>query len=339
MGSGDEDTLQLCIETYKGLDKQRASPMANYGILGLSLFFYRAYGLRNKGIFETLDRAVQILVIGMVELGTGNVESIDTILQDCFSGDPDPQCEVFGLIAISLIAISDPLATEMVERKLMNVFMLNSPHIKNAISLCMGLLFPSTSKLSVIEFLERCANSRDTDISSVIALGMVGAGSNSSKIQSILNTNYGFLYKESKGANALMYAQGLINIGKGLITLNPMAYENMVVLGKPIIGLLSTILLFLRTDLNFFRDRTFMLYSIIQSASPKYIVGIESEIAVGNPVETVGLTGNPKGISGAIVHSMPVLLDSGKKAEVSKNVCTEFIEDVLVEEEIVESEG
>ncbi|KAL6122722.1 hypothetical protein NUSPORA_00251 [Nucleospora cyclopteri] len=329
-GTGNKDILSICIEVYNELDANKSN-FYNFAVLGISLIFYRRPDLAESEEFLNLPKPIKIFSYGMIFVGAGKPNATEEIMNASFTGDAVPFDESLGLLASALTAISDPIATEMVERLLFSSLMLNNPHIKNVVPLCLALLYPSTNKNNIVDFLERSINSREANITSLISLGIIGAGTNSSKILNIMAANFNILYKDVKESSALIYAQGLVNLAKGMCTLNPLVYNNRVINDKSLIGLLSTIFLFLTEDTNFLQNDTYMLYSIVQAISPKYVSGIEGEIKVGKPIETVGLTGNPNKISGVVVHSMPVVLNANEKAETATEVCTDFIEDILVD--------
>ena len=180
----------------------------------------------------------------------------------------------------------------------------------------------------MIDTLERLINSGDSSVNSLIGLGIVGAGTCSSRILRILDSNFCNVYKDSKASASLIYAQGLVNLGKGLCTLSPLCYDRQIILHKSIIGLISTFFVFLEAGI--FRDYPFFLYFITPAVSPKYVAGFEGVVKVGKPVDVVGLVGKPNRISAAIVHSLPVIINENERAESEDDVCTCYIEDIIV---------
>ncbi|ORD97616.1 RPN1 [Hepatospora eriocheir] len=329
MGDGNIDVLNTCIETF--IDNSKSNSQFYYlALLGLGMFFYKQPQLCESSVMLNLDDTLLALALGFMYVGTGNTDIINKIMELSFGEDENPTREVIGMISITLVSLSDKLATNQIESVLKNFYQIKTVGVKNIIPLCLSLLYASNTKVEIIDFLEKTVNSKESNVTSMIALGIVGAGTNSSRIHKIINGHFNSFYKDYKTANALIYSQGLLSLGKGMLSLNPVAYDGNVIIDKSLIGLLSTIFLFIDEKDNFFKDYSYMLYSIAQAATPKYVVGLDSEIKVGLPVDTVGLSGNPNKISGVVIHNLPVLLNCNEKAEIMKDVLSDYIEDVLV---------
>lgn len=354
---GDMQILSACLDVYDGLKKD--SPFSNFAILGLALFFYQqrleitdamfysegatvegeadaendgaaAQDLKTSN-FMRLDKHSKILALGFMHIGTGNAAITDKIFAQAFVGEIDALLESLGLLACCLVGMGDPIATMLSDRISTSSLLLDSPHLRNIVPLCMALLYPSNPKSEVVDLLEKSINSGESNVNSLVALGIVGAGSCSSRILRILDANFGNVYKDSKASAALIYAQGLVNLGKGLFTLSPFCYDGQLILNKGVVGLVSTFFIFLETGM--FKEHPYLLYLITGSVVPRYVAGYEGLARVGRPVDVVGLVGKPNTISAAIVHSLPVILNGNERAETEEPVCTAYIEDVLVKAE------
>lgn len=338
---GDAEILSSCIDFYSELPKD--TPFANFAILGLGLFFYKipyAYSgitqnnsLHEKAqimheLFLKLDKYSKIMALGFMYVGSGNPAVIDDILSEAFTGETDALLESLGMIACCLIGVSDSLAVNLLQRISSSSLLLDSPHLRAVMPLSLAVLYASNPNPEIIDILEKSINSGDSTINSLVALGIVGAGSCSSRILRILDTNFAYVYKDSKASSALLFAQGLVNLGKGLFGLSPVCYDRQIIIQKNLIGLISSIFLFL--DPSLFKEYPFMLYLIVNAISPKYIAGYNGTIKIGKPADIVGLAGNPNKISGAVIHSLPVVLNSNERALVEDEVCTAYIEDILV---------
>lgn len=328
-GSGNEGLISACVDIYYDLKKE--SPFFTLSILGISLLFMKNPDLVNSPLYSKLDIYSKILATGLMHVGTGNPAIADEILTESFTGDTDALLESIGLMASCLIGIGDTISTQLLERIVNSSLLLDAPHIRSVFPLSIALLYPSSPKSEVLDALERSINSGDSDVNSLIALGIVGAGTRSSKISRILESNYNNVYKDHKSTAALIISQGLVNLGKGLYTLSPLYYDKKLVSNRPLIGLLSTIFLFI--DQSMFSDYSFLCYFLTSSISHKFVTGYEGTCKVGKPIDVVGFAGCPNKIGAAVVHTFPIVLNSNEKAEVDDQVYTAYIEDILIKKD------
>lgn len=325
-GSGEEGILSSCIEMYNELKKD--SPFSNLATLGIALVFMKRPELVDSQPFSQLDNYTRILSLGLMNIGTGNATVVDEILTDSFTGDTDALLESIGLVSSCLVGIGDSMATQLLERIVGSSLLLDSQHLRTSFPLCLALLYSSNPKIEVIDALEKSINSGDADVNSLIALGIIGAGTRSARILRVLDSNYGNVYKDPRAASAMIISQGLVNLGKGLLTLSPLYYEKNIVADRPMIGLLSTVFLFI--DQSMFADHPYLCYLLSSSISPKYVTGYEGSCRVGRPVDVVGLAGRPNKLSATVIHTLPVILNANERTQVDDDVCTAYIEDVLI---------
>ncbi|EDQ31289.1 19S-PA700 proteasome regulatory particle subunit Rpn1p-S1 [Enterocytozoon bieneusi H348] len=328
-GTARNDLVSICTEIFVEQDLS-TSEFYTFAILGIGLLFYKRVDLFDSEEYTGLPKPIQILALGLMHLGSGSPDIVEEIMNNCFAGETEPLNESLGLISIVLVGIGDSLASQMIENQLMSSLLLNNIHIKNVVPSCLALLYASSMKSDIIDFLERSMSTRETNVTSIVALGILAAGTNNSRAMSILSSNFNAMYKDIKASNALIFSQGLINLGKGMLTLSPLVYDKRIIIDKSIIGLLGLITMLLNENYSCFKENSFILYIITQAILPKYVTGITGEIKVGKPVETVGLTGNPNRISGKIVYTSPIILNYDQKAETDVEVETVFIEDILI---------
>lgn len=327
--SGDESVISACLETFNSLSK--TSQFSNFALLGIGLMFMKCPHLRNSKVYSELPRFCKLLCLGLMHVGSGNPSISDEILTESFTGDSDPLLEIIGLLSACLIGVGDPIGTELLDRITNSAMMLDSFHLKTAIPLCLALLYPSNPKPEVIEVLERSMLLRDTQVNAIIALGIVGAGTKSSRVLNALENSFSLISKDIKPVATKIIAQGLINLGKGLFTMSPLYYNKNVISNRAMVGLLSTLIFFFSQSL--LTDYSFISYVMSSAFSPKYVVGFEGSCKVGKPIDTVGMVGKPNKLSAIVIHSLPIILNANERAECDEDVYTSYIEDVLVRKE------
>jgi 26S proteasome regulatory subunit N1 len=119
-------------------------------------------------------------------------------------------------------------------------------------------------------------------------------------------------------------AQGLLYMGKGLMTINPffsdrflldpIAMGSLTVLTHAILHLKNTIL----------SKSHYMLFNIVPAMRPRWLVTLDEDlkeikvpVRVGAAVDTTGQAGRPKKITGFQTRTTPVLLNYSDRAELA----------------------
>lgn len=325
-GTCDEGVIMSCVEIYNEIKNETA--FSTLAILGISLMLMKHPEAEQAEYFSKLDVYTQILSLGLMNMGLGSPKVVDAILTEAFTGDTDALLESLGLIASCIVGLGDGISTALLDRICSSSQLLDSPHLKSVFPLCLALLYPSNPKTEAIDSLEKSLSSGETDCNALMALGIIGAGTRSARILRIFDSNYNNIYKDPRAMSALVISQGLVNLGKGLFSLSPFYYEGMVISDKPIIGLLSTLFLFF--DQSLFPDFSYLSYLLSMAISPKYVGGYEGSCRVGRPVDIVGLAGKQNRLSGAVIHTLPIVLNTNERAEVDDEVLNSYIEDVLI---------
>ncbi|TBU12896.1 regulatory subunit of 26S proteasome [Hamiltosporidium tvaerminnensis] len=294
--------------------------------------------IEGENSFSFLPRPVQVIIKGCVFVGTGNTTLIESILSECISCMDDKILIACSFISIALISMGDDLCVKMVFRLLTSSCLLESGYVKQMVNICLALLFPSTCDLDVIDFIGKQIHSPDEDImlSAIGSLGVIGSGSNNSKISNLYESLYSYHGKNLKVIFLVKVVQGLLHLGKGIYGLKCWGYDKRVLFKRGIIGVLSYLWLFIG-DGSLGVKYPFMLYNIVTGVSPKYVVTVDEEgnylkggVKVGNDVNVVGVAGHPRRICGVQVHNLPVILGEGERAEVEDCGDVVYVEDVVV---------
>jgi len=131
-----------------------------------------------------------------------------------------------AVLAIGLIASSEEIGNEMALRGLSHVLQYCDVNVKRAVPLALALLNISNPKIGIMDLLTKLSHDQDEELSyrAIIGLGFIGAGTNNARLAGILRQLAGYYGGESSFANHLYLvriAQGLLHMGKGLITIQP----------------------------------------------------------------------------------------------------------------------
>ena len=100
-------------------------------------------------------------------------------------------------------------------------------------------------------------------------------------------------------------AQGLVHMGKGLLTINPLHSSKFLFSNVSLAGLL--VVLYCGTDMNTFiaGEHHYFLFYLALSIYPRMLIAlneqlepIQTSVRVGQAVDVVGQAGKPKTITG-----------------------------------------
>ncbi|KAH9387191.1 26S proteasome regulatory subunit N1 [Nematocida major] len=313
-----------------------AAAVVKFALLGVALIFLGGQQkvdelLESCEILDAHGPALSILLRSIGYIGSGNTKILHGILKDSLDDQSTAESDcrqVFCILGIALVSLGDETLVQMAAHVLEGAMLLDSQKVQMAIPLAYSILYLSTGKTEVIDALKRCTHSTEPAvvISAVVSLGLVSAGSNNSRVKSALDELSTFCGKGAAGS-ALKIAQGLLRLGKCMHKLS--FYNEGVLSGKAVGGLLGFMLGVLDGGAGVLDRYYFVLMLISASITPKYLVvlsergkPVECSVRVGSRIETAGVSGKPKKISGVQVHASPVILQATEGAEVLGDAVT-----------------
>ena len=91
------------------------------------------------------------------------------------------------------------------------------------VPIAIAMLHISDPDYSVIDILSKLTHDQDAEVamSAIFGLGLVGAGTNNSRVAGLLRQLSSFYHKEANHLFVVRIAQGLLHMGKGLVTISP----------------------------------------------------------------------------------------------------------------------
>jgi len=160
----------------------------------------------------------------------------------------------------------------------------------------------------------------------ILALGLIGGGTNNSRIAGLLRQLAEFYSREASQLFIVRIAQGLLHAGKGLVTMNPFHSDRFLLSGVGLSGILTLLHAALDMKNTILDKHHYLIYSIVTAIHPRFLITVDEElkplpvsVRVGQAVETVGQAGRPKTITGFQTHTTPVLLGVKDRAELATN--------------------
>ena len=304
---------------------------ARYLCLGLAVLFL---GQMEKAdammeALRTIEHKISKYAVVMLETcayaGSGNVLKVQEMLHQCAEHlTEDAEHQMAAVLGIGLITMGEDVGCEMALRTFDHLLHYCELPIKRVVPLSLAILHISNPEFSVIDQLSRLSHDPDAEISqnAIMALGVVSAGTNNSRVAGLLRQLSEFYSKEAGHVFCVRIAQGLLHMGKGLLSINPFHADRMLLNGPGLAG----VLVFMHSCLdlkNTFLDKShYLLYYLTCSMNPRMLITVSEDISwrpvtvrVGLAVETVGQAGKPKRITGFQTHTTPVLLGATERAE------------------------
>ncbi|KAK3818398.1 MAG: armadillo-type protein [Benniella sp.] len=326
--------LQTMLERAPG---QLGETFSRFMALGLGLLHL---GSRNqsdvtletlKAIEHPIGKRASVIVEICAYAGSGDVLHIQRMLHYCndhFDAESgaDDEFQAYAVLGIALIALGEDIGAEMALRSFTHLMHYGEPVIRKAVPLAIGLLCASNPVLSVLDTLGKYSHDTDIEVAlnSIFAMGMVGAGTNNARVAQMLRHLASYYHKEASCLFVVRIAQGLLHMGKGTLTINPLNTDRQILSPVALTGLLTTLTAFTDVKTLILGRHHSLLYSLVTAMYPRFLITLNEDlksevvtVRVGQAVDVVGQAGRPKTITGFQTHSTPVLLAYSERAELS----------------------
>merc|ERR1712233_101867 len=296
-----------------------------------------------EAIEHPIKKYLAITIETCAEVGSGSVLAIQKFIQICgehikeedleASDDKkedleekkmDALVQQVAVLGIAMVAMGDDLGVDMALRALDHILQYGEVNIRRAIPLALALISISHPRLHVMDTLSKLTHDQDEQVSqnAILSLGFLGAGTNNSRIANILRSLSVYYAKEPNHLFLVRIAQGLLHLGKGLMTLNPFHSDNLLFSRVSMCGILTIMHSAFDMKNSILGNRHYLLFSLVTSIRPRMLITLNEDlepvpvkVQVGQALETVAQAGHPKRITGLQTHTTPVLLSVGERAE------------------------
>lgn len=119
--------------------------------------------------------------------GSGNVLKVQKMLHKCAEHKTDEKETLHqsaAVLGVSLISFGEETGTEMCMRMMNHLYHYGDHVVKKTVPLAIGLLRVSNPEVTSMDWLSKLAYESDPEIamSAIFSLGLIGAGTNNSKI-------------------------------------------------------------------------------------------------------------------------------------------------------------
>ena len=247
-----------------------------------------------------------------------------------------------AVLGIALIALGDEVNTDMTLRSLDHVLQYSSGSIRRVVPLAIASLHISWPKVPVIDTLSKLSHDNDNEVAmaAILSMGLVGLGTNNSRLGGQLRQLASYYAKDANALFLVRIAQGLVFAGKGLVSASPLHSDRLLVNPVALGSLIVLLHACLEMKSTILSNAHYMLFFIQPALFPRMLVTLDAEnltpiptlVRVGQAVDTTGMAGKPRAITGFQTHTTPVILGYGERAELASE---EFIAETKVLEGFV----
>lgn len=206
-----------------------------------------------------------VLVDTCAYAGTGNVLKIQKLLHICSEHyDTDDEQEekdaeeegtegahqAFATLGVAMVAMGEDIGVDMVLRTMNHLLQYGEPVIRKSVPVAMALLCMSNPQLGVLDLLSKLSHDADAHVAynSIMAMGLVGAGTNQARIAAMLRHLAQYYHKDQNALLSVRFAQGLLYSGKGSVTLSPFHTDRTLMSPPAVAGLLPVLVGMLDAD-------------------------------------------------------------------------------------------
>ncbi|KAG5522687.1 hypothetical protein RHGRI_034731 [Rhododendron griersonianum] len=180
---------------------------------------------------KTFGNYFHITLLSCAFAGSGNVHQVRHFLVWCGEHlETEGDYQAPAVIGIAMVAMGNELALEMAVRLFEHLLRYGEVNIRRAVPLALGLLCISNPKVNVMDTLSRLSHDEDGDVvmAAIMSLGLIGAGTNNATISGTLR-HLSLLSNCSESALfCIRVAQGLVHLGRGLLTIAPYHSERFL---------------------------------------------------------------------------------------------------------------
>ncbi|XP_030745305.1 26S proteasome non-ATPase regulatory subunit 2-like [Sitophilus oryzae] len=241
--------------------------------------------------------------------------------------------QAVAALAVASASFGEEIGMEMVQRIFGHMGKYGEPSVRKAVPLAIALSSISNPQLPVLDVLTKYSHDSDDEVAcnAIIGLGLIGSGTNNARLSSGLRQLAVFHAKNPSQLFMVRIAQGLVHMGKGTVTLNPLHTDRMLLDPVGMAGLLIIAVSLLDPFSLILGKSHYLLYCLAVSIQPRWLLTLDEKlevvtttVRVGQAVDVVGKAGTPKTIAGIHTHTTPVLLAVAERAELATDQFAHF---------------
>ncbi|PFH34288.1 proteasome 26S regulatory subunit [Besnoitia besnoiti] len=190
--------------------------------------------------------------------------------------------QAVAVMNLALLAFAEDVGAEMSLRMMDHLLQYADLSQRRAVPLALAINSPSRAKPGIIDTLSKLSHDVDAEVAlnAIFAMGVVGAGTNNARIAGLLRSLASYYGKDGNALFVIRLAQGLLYMGKGLLTINPL-HSDRFLINNVALGSLAVIMhtcLHMRTTiLGRFH---YLLYYLFPAMQPRMLFTVAPESQV-----------------------------------------------------------
>ena len=159
----------------------------------------------------------------------------------------------------------------MAMRLLNHILHFSKSEKKRIVPIALAVLSLSNAKINVMDLLAKLAYDTDTEIShrAIICLGLVGAGTNNSRLADILRKLASYYNRQNDATLLIRLAQGLLYMGKGMLSIQPYYSERFLLSKVGMSGLIIFLVSILDINVSLLGKYHYFIYFLSLAMYPK----------------------------------------------------------------------
>jgi|Transcript_83238 26S proteasome regulatory subunit N1 len=294
-------------------------------------------------ITHPVGKFAKLTVESMAYANSGDVLHVQKMLHTCTEHLEEAESfhQAAAVLGLAMISFGEEVGCEMSCRALEHLLQYGDIAIRRAIPLALGLLHLSNPKVTVIDTLSKLSHDADQDVAlgAIFSMGIMGAGTNNARLAGLLRQLAAYYAKDSNSLFMVRIAQGLLYMGKGLLSINPLFSDRLLLDPIAFGSLIVTFHAVLHLKETILAKSHYLLFHIVPAMHPRWLVTVDEDlkeikvpVRVGQAVDTTGQAGRPKQITGFQTRTTPVLLNHMDRAELATD---EYLSVATILEDIV----
>ncbi|KAH7849486.1 hypothetical protein Vadar_018571 [Vaccinium darrowii] len=270
---------------------------------------------------QTLKNYFNTTLFSCAFAGSGNVHQVHHFLRCCRPHlEREGDYQASAVIGIAMVAMGNELGLEMAIRLFQHLLCYGEVNIRRAVPLALGLLCISNPKVNVMDTLSRLSHDEDEDVAmaAIISLGLIGAGTNNAKIAGMLRSLSHLSASSEAALFCIQVAQGLMHLGKGLLTMAPYHSGRFLLSRTALAGIITVLHACLDMKSFMLGNYQFLLYFLALAMRPSMLMTVNENlkpvsvpVRVGKVVDVATVADQ----SNTISQLTPVVLAAGERAE------------------------
>merc|ERR1719162_1578883 len=163
--------------------------------------------------------------------------------------------------------MGEDVGADMSVRALDHILQYGELTLRRAVPLALGLLHISNPKVTVIDTLSKLSHDNDADVAlgAIFSMGIIGAGTNNARLAGLLRQLAAYYAKDANSLFMVRISQGLLYMGKGLMSISPLHSDRFLLDSVGLGGLIVVFHAVLHLKGTILSKSHYLLFHIVQA--------------------------------------------------------------------------